>query len=125
MSMMSCSSCGRHHQVSDTACPFCGTESASASGPARAPLVRKAMHMLGGVSTAVVLAACYGAAPFEDADMDGWGLFDGDCNDDDAAINPDADEICDDGVDNDCNGFTDGDDPDCGGSDTDAGDTDA
>ena len=34
----------------------------------------------------------------------------GDCNDADPAVNPDAAEVCD-GIDNDCNGFTDNDDP--------------
>jgi len=42
----------------------------------------------------------------------------GDCDDDDEDINPDADEVCDDGVDNDCDGLTDEEDPDCQGGDT-------
>ena len=44
----------------------------------------------------------------DDADEDGYTPADGDCDDDDAAVNPDADELCD-GVDNDCNGAIDDD----------------
>jgi formylglycine-generating enzyme required for sulfatase activity len=52
-----------------------------------------------------------------DADRDGYG--DGpacaglDCNDDNATINPASQEVCDDHVDNDCNGFSDDDDRYC------------
>jgi len=53
-----------------------------------------------------------------DVDRDGYspeiaGCGPVDCNDDDAAINPDAAEICDDNVDNDCNGLIDSADPSC------------
>jgi len=53
-----------------------------------------------------------------DADNDGFQppqCGGSDCDDDNAAVNPDADEICDDGIDNDCNGDTDGDDAACQG----------
>ncbi|MDP7110538.1 MAG: MopE-related protein, partial [Myxococcota bacterium] len=46
-----------------------------------------------------------------------------DCDDDEESINPDADEICDDGEDNDCDGFIDEEDDDCGGGDDDDDDT--
>ena len=35
---------------------------------------------------------------------DGFIEVDGDCDDTDAAINPDAEEVCEDGIDQDCNG---------------------
>ncbi len=46
-----------------------------------------------------------------DADDDGFPA-DADCDDDDPGVNPDATEICDDGVDNDCDGTSN----DCGPS---------
>ena len=46
----------------------------------------------------------YGTCDF---DGDGWGRADGDCNDDDASVNPGADEVWYDGVDQDCSGTSD------------------
>ncbi len=39
-----------------------------------------------------------------DDDLDGYRIMDGDCDDQDPAINPDGREVCDDGVDQDCDG---------------------
>ena len=43
----------------------------------------------------------------------GYATQDGDCDDTNAAVNPGATEVCDDGIDNDCDGLTDCNDPDC------------
>ena len=37
----------------------------------------------------------------------GYSLSGGDCDDIDSSINPDADEACEDGIDNNCDGFVD------------------
>ena len=66
---------------------------------------------------------------YRDADEDGYGNPDDtieaesapagyvedntDCDDTNAAVNPGADEVCDDQIDNDCDGYTDCDDFDC------------
>lgn len=55
--------------------------------------------------------------PCIDNDNDGFGIGDGclgfDCDDEDPDVNPDADEICNDDIDNDCDGTIDINDSDC------------
>ena len=55
--------------------------------------------------TATLLQACEGPA--------GWAELGGDCQLKDPAISPGADEVCDDGVENDCDGDSDCDDVNC------------
>ncbi len=52
---------------------------------------------------------CDGVVPTDELDQDGdaWSECQGDCDDTDPAANPDATEVANDGVDNDCNGYTD------------------
>jgi hypothetical protein len=52
---------------------------------------------------------CDGSVGYADADADGFAACE-DCDDLLAEVNDDADEVCD-GLDNDCNGFVDSDDP--------------
>ena len=49
----------------------------------------------------------------EDADADGVSVCQGDCDDGDSAVVPEATEVCDDGVDNDCDGWIDVSDSEC------------
>ena len=69
--------------------------------------------------------AIWGAKKPDCSDADGDGSLPpycggDDCDDEDPDVNPGAAEICDDGVDNDCDGLTDEQDPDCAGSGTDS-----
>lgn len=58
-----------------------------------------------------------------DDDGDGFNEYENDCDDNDPSINPDAEEVATDGIDNDCNGITDA-DLDGDGFTTDMGDCD-
>ena len=87
--MTPCPTCRRHLAAADSTCPFCGGT--------RSVLAR-AFNTVGGVVTAVVLAACYGSPPSDkiddsgldtsaiDADSDGFTTVD-DCNDADDTVN--------------------------------------
>ena len=62
-----------------------------------------------------------GCAPCPDGDGDGYGSPasgdcphpEADCDDGDAAVNPGTEEVCDNGRDDDCDGLSDAQDPDC------------
>ncbi len=112
-----CSSCGQYVRSADVSCPFCDARLAHAAPGMRLP---SASSVALGLSL-VALNACfvgvakYGVAPMDDtvdmgggdADEDGYVSEDqggDDCNDDDPAVHPDADETPGDAVDSNCDG---------------------
>lgn len=101
-----CPSCERPLIHAESSCPFC----LAPQGPIRRAAISIGRGMMM-VVTPIVLAACYGVPQDSDwskADEDGDGYtFETDCDDEDAAVNPDATEVCDDAIDNNCDGLTD------------------
>ena len=104
-----CSKCREHHYTTDICTPTappkisagialvallgltaCGEEDKDTSDDT--PVISDTSTM-----------ALYGV-PFTDNDNDGWAQEDGDCDDDNAEVNPDAEETPGDGVDSNCNG---------------------
>ncbi|MBI2388673.1 MAG: putative metal-binding motif-containing protein [Deltaproteobacteria bacterium] len=61
---------------------------------------------VGDIGTPETIGGCLGADPL-DCDNDGYRASDGDCNEKDGTINPDAYDFLEDGVDNDCDGTVD------------------
>ncbi len=103
--MKPCSQCQRPLLAVARSCPFCG--------------VRLTANFLkvaaGAVVAPFVLSACYGMPPCQTVDRDedgfrtcedGWGGgWNADCDDSNADINPGEEEVCDDGLDNNCDGI--------------------
>lgn len=68
------------------------------------------MRVFGFVALALVIA-CDPPEPGVGPDKDGDGYpLSEDCEDNSPAIHPDEDELCDDGIDNDCDGVADNND---------------
>ena len=118
--MKACPACGCYCRAAEAACPHCGntlTAWSSANTRAAAAVLLGLAIGLNGCS----VQSKYGVADtgaqaeygvpdtglYEDADEDGWTRADGDCNDDDATIHPDATETAGDSVDSNCDGADD------------------
>lgn len=103
-----CPRCACFYRLTDATCPHCAAPRSST--PSRAAAVLLAGLALTGAPGCPV--SKYGIAPAygvedtsfeEDEDGDGWTVGDGDCDDSDAAIHPEAAETPGDGVDSNCN----------------------
>jgi hypothetical protein len=110
MPLHSCARCGAHVFSDATSCPSCGAAPNPTRLTAAAALMGLALVACGdkdGGDSSVV--ALYGVPDtgYVDTDGDGFSPTDGDCADDDAAINPGATETAGDGVDSNCDGFDD------------------
>ncbi|MBK7756415.1 MAG: putative metal-binding motif-containing protein [Deltaproteobacteria bacterium] len=113
MPMTNCAHCGTHVFESACACPHCGTKlrDCGLRHTAAAALMGLALVGCGDKEPSDSgYAPEYGVADtsyLADADGDGVTVGDGDCNDDDAAVNPGATETAGDGVDSNCDGSDD------------------
>jgi hypothetical protein len=72
--------------------------------------VTRGLLVLVALALAPVAAAQDECVDPDDCDGDGYTVADGDCDDEAPGVHPGAEEICDDGIDQDCVG---GDDPWC------------
>lgn len=55
--------------------------------------------------TWIAIAAAQDCLPGQDCDQDGYSFAQGDCNDDDPAVNPGVPEDCTNEIDDDCDGL--------------------
>ncbi|MCB9761029.1 MAG: putative metal-binding motif-containing protein [Alphaproteobacteria bacterium] len=116
--LIPCSSCGSHVTPSACVCPHCDATLRVCHGN---PLARTTAAVLMGLGT--MSAGCWWIKPQPDYgvpetgwmddtgevdfDGDGWTVSDGDCDDTNADIHPDATETPGDTIDSNCDGADD------------------
>jgi len=105
--LIPCASCAEHVVAGTCICPHCGHRKPCRSKGLTAGV---ALLGLGLVGCPGAVQADYGVAETgwgdsaADQDGDGFTEDDGDCDDGDASVNPDAEETPGDGIDSNCNG---------------------
>ncbi len=124
--MTACSHCNCYCRPSDTTCPHCGAALSRGAGrPQRAAAAVLLGLALSGCpdkskdsATGTSPVALYGmpdtgaqaeygvpdTSAYADADADGWTPAEGDCDDSDDRVHPEATETPADGLDSNCNG---------------------
>lgn len=109
--LTSCAECACFVRADATTCPHCGASmrsTGSLSTTAAALMVGLAATGCisggpGGDGDAVALYGVADTSAFVDEDSDGFSVADGDCDDADDTIHPDAEETAGDGIDSNCN----------------------
>ena len=110
--MKACSSCGCYCRPADPTCPHCGGSLHGGGRAAAAVLLGLSLSLHGCVTVQSKYGVPDTGAHAEygvpdtgliDSDGDGWTPVDGDCNDEDDQIHPEATETAGDGVDSNCN----------------------
>lgn len=108
--LIACPSCGCHF-AGEAICPHCETPFLRPTATAAAMLLGLALAgcdggggLFPGDDDTVALYGVPDTGAWEDADSDGWARAEGDCEDDDPAIHPEAEETPGDGVDSNCDG---------------------
>ena len=107
MPLHPCARCGAHVFEDGTPCPSCGAAPSPARLTAAAALMGLALVACGDKDGGdSVVSDLYGVVDtsYVDDDGDGYAVRDGDCDDNNAAVNPGAVETTDDGLDSDCDG---------------------
>lgn len=106
MNLESCAACGTLNRPRSCACVACGAKLHACAGPAAA-LLGLALAGCVGLKDDIAQPA-YGVPisdvpdSADDADGDGFSVAQGDCNDDDPAVFPGAEDPAGDGIDTDC-----------------------
>jgi hypothetical protein len=108
-----CPSCACFVKQSESVCPHCGADCALSRGSALPSLSPAAAALMVGLAATGCIGtgdggdavALYGVPDtgYVDNDGDGYSVRDGDCDDDDDAIHPEAEETAGDGIDSNCN----------------------
>ena len=106
MRLIACHRCEELVLAGTCVCPHCGTGGVcrrTAALPAAALMLGLALSGCDEAGMDDDIQPAYGVA-IVDEDGDGWGVDEGDCDDTDDTIHPEAEEIPDDGVDSNCDG---------------------
>ena len=114
MPLNACPDCACHVREGACTCPHCGATLKVCQRGAVTTAAAALMGLATLSSGCIIPQPKYGMpdtlivdSQASDADGDGFSVADGDCDDEDASVNPGAEETAGDGVDSNCDGADD------------------